>query len=539
MTDRIAGVRRGWGGGAVALGIIAIAVVANQSAVHWRSNRADSDLAAWHAWCVRQGARPYLDIWNNKPPGTVWVNAAAQSVVGPGVESELLVGTAAITLSLLAFVGIARTVYHPSVAVPAAMVGGVLLTNLHNECGANRHETFVVACETIALLGYFRWLRSGRAGWLILAGLVAGAAPIFKQAGLAVTAACATHLLWWQFHQSRARHDGPINRGAGQTARWSAWLIAGTAFSVAPLMATGVLAGQGALSAARFAVGEFNDAYFAIDDASWIRVDRAIGIYQPVLRELAGVLGVALLGVGAGLLGWWRGWWQYPSGKVPGAVPLLVLWFLLGFYIACVSPGRQGHHLMPVLPALALLVLYPVHLLAGQRGLIANLTLHPSAAVALVLWFVPLGQLAASSVGEMQRCWQVKLRWSALRRAAPTGAQQQGAYIRAHTAPDDRIYIWGWSPGAYRAAQRLPASRYATLEKVGQLGEHARFILDGAIADHQANPPRAFVVSHGDYERMRRQGDSRLRTWLREHYQHGAQVSGMHILLRRLPDAGG
>ena len=35
-------------------------------------------------------------------------------------------------------------------------------------------------------------------------------------------------------------------------------------------------------------------------------------------------------------------------------------------------------------------------------------------------------------------------------------------YVRAHSAPDDRIFVWGQSPGIYLEARRAPASRYIT-----------------------------------------------------------------------------
>jgi len=81
----------------------------------------------------------------------------------------------------------------------ALATGCVLLTHLHYECGGNRTETFVVPCEILAVLSYLRWQRAGRLPWLAFAGLFAGAAPLFKQSGLAALGACALHLLWSQF----------------------------------------------------------------------------------------------------------------------------------------------------------------------------------------------------------------------------------------------------------------------------------------------------------------------------------------------------
>lgn len=509
--------------------LVAVAVVVNQSAVHWRQNVADSHLFAYHGWCVSQGARPYLDIWDNKPPGIWWLNAAGFWLFGEGIGGEVLICAAALTLSLLAFVATARTVYHSSLTIPAAIVAGVLLTHQTYECGANRTETFVVAAEMSAVLGYLRWWRTGRWGWLVLGGMAAGAAPFFKQSGLAAAAACGLHLAWTQVRSRRAA-QAPAHLRPG----WKPWLLAGAALAVVPLGVAGMLAAEGALSEAWLAVGPFNRAYFAIHDASYLRLDQALKIYWQVIKPLGWLFAAA----GVGLA--WSLWSQWPRGRQHGAggeqrtgALLLWLWFLLAVYLACVGPGRRGHHFMPVLPALGLLALYPLHKLAGQRGLATRLTARPTTAIVLVLYAYVLGQLALGNAGELARCWNEKSHWYALSYAQPKGYQLQADEIRRLTAPGEAIYVWGWSPGTYRYAYRPCVSRFATFEKVGQLGSYAQFILDGAIEDIRRAPPRVFVTSAGDLSGLRSSADSPFARWLSTHYEDRGLVGGMHILVRR------
>ena len=513
------------------------AVVINQSAVHWRSNIVDDHMFAYYGWCVSEGARPYLDVWDNKPPGILWLNAAAIRLCGPGVGSELLLGSLAVLTTLLAFVGIARTVFHRSLLVPAALAGAVLLTEQRFECGGNRTETYVIACETLAILAYVRWLRRGRWPWILLAGLAAGAAPLFKQSGIAVGLACAAHLAWTQWRASR----NPGGR-RGVHSGWKAWLIAAGGLAVVPLISASVLASQGALAEAAFAVGRFNRAYFEIGDATWLRVDRALQIYQPVISTLVGQLLIAAAGLACGLASFiarrWRGSTarnslgrQRPPPR--RGVGLIVLWFVLAAYLACVGPGRRGHHMMPALPALGLLVLYPLHLMVARRGLRACLTASPGAAASIVVWAFVLGTLAAGSMAAAASCWQTKPHWYALDRSQPASYELRAAEIRRLSDPGDTIYIWGWSPETYRFACRRPASRYATLEKCGQVGEHARFILDGAIADIRRHPPRVFVISTRDYAGMTAPPLGDFAAWLEERYELSSTVEGMHILIRR------
>jgi hypothetical protein len=46
--------------------------------------------------------------------------------------------------------------------------------------------------------------------------------------------------------------------------------------------------------------------------------------------------------------------------------------------------------------------------------------------------------------------------------AAEPGPTESGRYIREHSSPDDRIFVWGQAPGIYLDAERRAASRYIT-----------------------------------------------------------------------------
>ena len=498
--------------------LIAAGVVLSQSAVHWRQNIVDSHLFAYHGWCVSQGAAPYIDIWDNKPPGIWWVNAAGFGLCGEGIAGEILICSVALTLSLAAFAAIARAAYHPSLTILATLTGCIVLPHLIYEGGANRTETFVVACEALAVLGYLRWLRGRRWAWLVFAGLAAGTAPLFKQSGIAAGAACALHLAWLQFGP---RRDARIGVGP--------WLKAGAAVVVVPVVVAAVLAAQGALGEAWYAVGPFNRAYFAINDATYVRIDRALKIYWEVLTPLRWLFAAAAIGLLWAIVRRFRARPGAPADRT--YVELLWVWFLLAVYLACVGPGRRGHHFMPVLPSLALLALYPLHALAAGRGLYQRVVAHPSAATVMVVFGYVLALLFARNVVESERCWREKPGWYAFSYTEPTGEQLRAAEIRRLTDPDDSIYVWGWSPGTYRYAYRPCPSRFATFEKVGQLGAHAEFILDAAIEDIRQKPPEVIVFSTNDLNGLRTadpHGD--FTDWLFERYEDRGIVAGMHIM---------
>ncbi len=51
--------------------------------------------------------------------------------------------------------------------------------------------------------------------------------------------------------------------------------------------------------------------------------------------------------------------------------------------------------------------------------------------------------------------------WARLRGKEVGPWEQLGDYIRTHSSPEDRIYVWGWYPGIYVRAQRISSSPQA------------------------------------------------------------------------------
>jgi len=506
--------------------VIIVGVVANQSAVHWRATMADDYLFSYHGWCISDGARPYLDVWDNKPPGIWWLNAVSITLCGAGPASEVLIGSLALLVTMGSLVGIARLIYRRSLALPAAMLAVVLLTDMRFECGANRTETYLIACECVAVLAYLRWLKEARPRWLLLCGLAAGTAPLFKQAGFAAVGAGVLHLAWAQW---RARATG-----RGHPCGWRPWVVVALALPVVPLASAIVLGAQGALGEAVFAIGKFNRAYFAVNDATWTDLGRAVRIYLPNLRPLAGVFAVVLVGLAWGLArklaNRRRRVGQWPPRR---GIGLLVFWLALAFYLALVGPGRRGYHLMTMLPPLGLLAIYPLHLLAGRRGLLRQLVAMPLTVVVLVVWAYVFGSGLPGNMAEMTRCWRAKPAWYAMSRTQPTPEELQGAELARLAGPRETVYSWGWNPGAYRFSRRRPASRFATFEKTGQVGRHADFIFEQGTADIRRRRPAAIAIAHNDYLELQRSPHREFTAWLCEEYDVVTTIGGTHILARR------
>jgi len=130
------------------------------------------------------------------------------------------------------------------------------------------------------------------------------------------------------------------------------------------------------------------------------------------------------------------------SGSCRGArcgapLGLFALWFALSLYLACVGPGRRGHHFMPVLPSLGLLALYLPHRISGEHGLCATMTARPTWTVVVTLFAYGLGQLALGQAHELGRCWQRRRAGARYRMPSPRTTNCKGvrcAGLRGRTS---------------------------------------------------------------------------------------------------------
>ncbi|MBL8880066.1 MAG: hypothetical protein JNG88_13185 [Phycisphaerales bacterium] len=520
----------------------------NQSAAHWGSNLADAHLFGYFGWLAAQSDRPYLDFWDNKPPGIWWLNAAAFRAFGEGVIGEIVICGVAVGAAIAAVRSIAIAMWGRSLAWPAMFVGGLLLTHGRFECGVNRTETFVIALETLAVCCFLRSRGSPRRSqwaWLSTAGFCAGLAPLFKQAGATAAAACVVGITLDTIAARRAKrmHAATVQAGANQgtgAARYhglSAFMFFFVAALLGPAAAVAELGRQGALAAAYFAVAEFNRSYFEVGDASWMNVPGATKLFWgKCIVPLAWPL--VMVGVGAGLAA--GGALRSREPRSHRATPertniiIIIIWGALAYYLATVGPGRQAYHFATTLPAIALLSLWPLSFLARPGGLLEALRQRPSAAALLVIFAAGFGSLTNQSLAAARRAWADKPHWYSLHRSNPTGYEQQSAAIRRHSSAGDRVYVWGWDPGAYRFAYRRPASRYATLEKGSHVGAHARFIVEGAMRDLRARIPSVFMIGTADWAGLQTGRDADFAAFIIKKYRQVSIIDGMILFVREL-----
>ncbi len=514
------------------------AVLWNQSLVHWRENALDSCLFGYSGWNVAQGARPYVDIWDNKPPGIWWANAVAFRIAGDGPAADWLVGGGALLVSLLSFVGIAQALWHVSIVPPALFVGALLLTHISFECGANRTETLVVVCELAGVFCYSRALRRSTSGevemarrgarraistpifWLVATGAILGFSPWCKQSGVGALAAVCMHCAFFSGVSLRNR-----------TVRLFIILLG---VLLTQLGAIGLLCIDGAVSEAFFAIFRFNRFYFEIGDASWTNLRGALWAYRDSLPPLRAIGGFA---AAFSLFAAIRAAFSKPEPQ-DAAPPrellsLSWIWLLVAGYFAMVGVGRLSYHLMPVLQPLGLILVALLARFAGSAGLVHGILRRPSLAAYVVLTLAAVWKCASFGFRDAGQCAARRPVGAGWLPMTPPQYARQSTEIQRWCGPGETLYVWGWSPGTYRFSYRVNACRFATLEKMGQLGERVRFIQDEVRRVLRERQPAVIAISESDLAGMRGAIEKdEFARWVVEGYEDRGEIEGMHILRR-------
>lgn len=516
-----------------ALGLVALAVVVNQSAIHWRDDLNDSHLFSYYGWCIVQGARPYLDFWDNKPPGVFWANAAATAAVGRVDLAEIVACSAAMIGTLLAGWAALQTFYRGALGVIGAGIAALVLTHVEFECGSNRTETWVLFFELAAVAGYGGWLWKGQRRWLLLGALAAGAAPWFKQVGMSAGLVCLVHLLCCAALRAARGSRRAGSFGAVRGVPWVAVVIVALLPS---LLAGGALAAQGSLGEAWYAIVTVNRFYFDVGDAGWWRLGEALRLFWPELVPLTGLLVLAICGAAIDL-------WQIARrrGRSIGdggdvvfpPTAMLWAWLLLTGYLACVGPGRQAHHLMPLLGPLMLLAARPLAAMGGGGTVSARIVAHPSAAALLVVFFAVLADVQASSLRCAASAWRQKQSWLGLERRELLPVQLQAAAAVERCPPGERLYVWGWHPGVYRYSERLPAAKFENLHKVYPLRPYLDSMPAAVMTRLESKPPAVIVVSEFDLGWMTQEPRHRLAVLLESRYEKGPIIDGWVVFSRQ------
>src|ERR1700730_928408 len=136
----------------------------------------DAGIYADIGWALNHGARLYVDVWDNKPPGIYWLSAL---LIGhlPIAIAMPLAATVLTAATALCVAGIGRRVAGAEVGTIAALSYVVVASLPSLDGDLFNAELCGATCVALAIAIV---LRSSKPTWLIVAGALAGLALLFK-----------------------------------------------------------------------------------------------------------------------------------------------------------------------------------------------------------------------------------------------------------------------------------------------------------------------------------------------------------------------
>lgn len=358
-------------------------------------------------------------------------------------------------------------------AVAVGAVGGTLNTEVP--------AMVFVAAACLA------WLRRAPFG----AGLLAGAAFLCRQNAGALWPAIVVLELAFAW---RAR------RGGKDAARAAALVTVGFALPVAAV--AGAYAATGGWEAFRFCFWGYNaDIYMAATHVSWGRIARIP--WDVVVNFLWPVRTTAVLALVGIATAWKR------------ERPALALAVIAAALVAAMVPGLRffSHYAALVLPIAAALAAFGLEAVVARAGRRAVLAL---ALVACALG-VELADRGWLDAGSRLSSWVARggyrrlndpLEWP----GRDASVVPVAAFVREHSEPQDRVFVWGMRPHIPVYADRVPATRFVTCtfltglvpwERVAPGEDTTRWIVPGAWdlleRDLAEERPRFIVDASADH----------------------------------------
>jgi hypothetical protein len=470
----------------------------------------DQGIFGTAAWGMQEGLRLYTDLWDQKPPGVHLTYRAGFALLGISPSSIFWMDfLAALACAALLFVW-GRAAVGPRLGVTAAAVfaAGSLPALRFSYGGFLERavpETFITVLLTAAAFAVTRASLGLPHRWLPVAAFAIGAAGVMKPTAFVYAIALGIWIAW--FGRQRMR-------------------VSDLASSTAALVAPGLLVvlwlyAQGNLRDAWIAVVEYNRAYV-----------------------LAGG------GVGRLILELAKTTWRYVKTD-----PVWTAGFcaMVAAIVACVRTRR----ILP-LPALCFCWLAASAVAIGANGIRMYTTyfIPPVPALSMaVAWLVvdwpgrgrrwlsivaiALGLGVAVSRGGADRFVETtRADWHQLnskeggsrlylerfggyatgRGYSARANAELAEFVKTHTEPADRIYIFGMAPAVYLLSRRLPANRFLwAYPAVSDTVRGDAFTLDALVQSLEAAQPRLLIL-----ERNNR--DSLMGWRIEQHFQDPAMI---------------
>jgi hypothetical protein len=444
----------------------------------------DSGAYIYSAKHVLDGAKIGVDEKPSAQIGTLLVNILGVwmfgfNETGPTVVQAVLQAGALVLL----FIAMRRLFGRLAAALGVTIAAIYLSSPLIAKFG-NVKEQYMIAFMVMAISCFVIRQLGGKWVWAILAGGLVSWAPLFKQTGTSAIGAMGLFVLCQPFLKNRTWKETLVEIGL---------LLAGAATAIGPIYIW-ILAGDVKMplpySFVWETLGQFLPTGSTVAKAAggyvaggrklvpfteqWPRVLRYYGL---LILPIALATGAIVARI-ARLISQVTSKGRIKVKKYDRFVLLLAIWWMLDMAFVWISPRSYEQYYLPLTASAAMLAGYPIALysdkLSASRAVLRWRILGLAGFLVMVImaqhifFGVSRSPHTGRKYAEKQRGYLQGLRRASLYRTGAKGPWQRvGDYMRTHSRPSDKIYVWGWFPGIYVEAQRFSsASRAFCLTRI-------------------------------------------------------------------------
>jgi len=451
----------------------------------------DSGGYVYSAKHILDGAKLGVDEIPSAKLGTLLVNMLGVWLFGfDQTGPKLMQGVFQAAALLLMFLAM-RKLFGTFAAAVGVVIASVYLSSPLIAKYGNVKEQHMIAFMVLAVSSLVLRQTGGGWWWAVIAGAFVSWAPLFKETGTSAIAAMGLFVI----AQPILKH-----RSFRQTALDILLLLAGAVVAIAPLyiwiigwdLKTGLpygfvwvalakmlspllLSQKAAGAAAAVPSSDYVSGAWAI-----LKPDEKTEVIHRIFRYY-GVLilpiSLAVVSLAAGIFRLIAGWFKKPGGverkNYDRFVLLFAVWWLLDMAFVWISPRSYEQYYLPLNASAAMLSGYAIALYSDKvkstvyKGRWMAFGVATFICMVAMSWHVFFGietsphtggKYPEKSKGYLQKWTEISYRRSGQARGA---WEEVADYIRTHSSPDAKIYVWGWYPAIYVSAQRISATANA------------------------------------------------------------------------------
>ncbi|MBA7636964.1 hypothetical protein ES703_44592 [subsurface metagenome] len=472
----------------------------------------DSGAYVYSAKHILDGAEIGVEEKPSAQLGTLLVNMLGVWLCGFNETGPKLAQTILQAAALLLMFVAARRLFGTLPAAVCVIVASVYLSAPLIAKFGNVKEQYMIAFMVMGISCFVLYQLGGRWWLAFLAGAFVSWAPLFKQTGVSAIGAIGLFVVLQPLLK---------NRTLKQTGLDILLLLAGAAAAIAPLYVW-IIAWNVQMSLPYSflwqtlgkllpAGADSEPAKAATDYISGSRKLVSFSQQWPIVLRYYGSL-ILPIALATGALAARMGRMLLRlkiANRYDRFVLLFAAWWLLDMALVWISPHSYEQYYLPLNASAAMLGGYLIAVYCDKfsksvyRGRWALIGTAGFVCMIIMSWHIFFGieksPHSGISYGEKRRGYAQKLdEISQRRKKNQKGAWEEvGEYIRTHSEPTDKIYVWGWVPGIYVKAQRLsPATRAFTSTMHITPPEELAEMVAGLLAEFEREPPKFVVDTH-------------------------------------------